>query len=118
MSDPIRNLTLSLLVLSAAPALARAQTPVDTVITVQPGGRLEVENFQGSVTVDTTYVHAPFVAGIRDRFGQQQRAMGPWPDLGKCRDRVPEVQHGGIDAPADRCVSCCRSCFAVMGTTC
>ena len=53
MSDPIRNLTLSLLVLSAAPALARAQTPVDTVITVQPGGRLEVENFQGSVTIGT-----------------------------------------------------------------
>lgn len=52
MPDSIRTLTLSLLVLGAAPALARAQAPVDTVITVDPRGRLDLENFQGSVTVD------------------------------------------------------------------
>ena len=52
MRDPVRFLTLSLLVAGAAPALAHAQAPVDTVIAVDPGGRLDVENFRGSVTVN------------------------------------------------------------------
>ena len=51
MRDPVRFLTLSLLVAGAAPPLAHAQAPVDTVIAVDPGGRLDVENFRGSVTV-------------------------------------------------------------------
>jgi DUF4097 and DUF4098 domain-containing protein YvlB len=52
MPDPIRTLVLSLLVAGAAPVLARAQVPVDTVIAVDPGGRLDLENFSGTVTVD------------------------------------------------------------------
>ena len=52
MRDPIRFLTLSLLVWGVAPAVTHAQTPVDTVIMVDPEGRLDLENFQGSVTVE------------------------------------------------------------------
>lgn len=53
MRDPIRILTLALLAAGAAPAAARAQAVVDTLISVDPAGRLELENFQGSVTVET-----------------------------------------------------------------
>ncbi len=53
MRDPVRFLTLWLLIAGAAPALARAQAPVDTVIAVEPGGRLDLENFQGTVLVET-----------------------------------------------------------------
>lgn len=53
MRYPIRTLTLALLVAGAAPAAAHAQAVVDTMIRVDPAGRLELENFQGSVTVET-----------------------------------------------------------------
>jgi hypothetical protein len=52
MQNSIRLLTLTLLAAGAAPALAHAQAPVDTVIAVDPGGRLDLENLEGSVTVD------------------------------------------------------------------
>ncbi|HKY61557.1 MAG TPA: DUF4097 family beta strand repeat-containing protein [Gemmatimonadota bacterium] len=52
MREPIRFLWLSLLVAGAAPALAHAQAPVDTVIAIDPEGRLDLENFEGSVTVE------------------------------------------------------------------
>lgn len=52
MQSPIRLLMLTVMAAGAAPALAHAQAPVDTVIAVDPGGRLDLENFKGSVTVD------------------------------------------------------------------
>lgn len=53
MPDPVRILSLSLLLgATAAPAL-RGQAVIDTTIAVEPGARLDVENFQGGVTVTT-----------------------------------------------------------------
>lgn len=53
MRDPIPILTLLLLVTAASPPAVRAQAAVDTVVSVDPAARLDVENFQGSVTIGT-----------------------------------------------------------------
>ncbi|MGH7557560.1 MAG: DUF4097 family beta strand repeat-containing protein [Gemmatimonadota bacterium] len=53
MRDPTRILTLVLVVTAAAPAVVRAQAAVDTVISVDAPGRLNVQNFRGSVTIGT-----------------------------------------------------------------
>ncbi|MGH7573311.1 MAG: DUF4097 family beta strand repeat-containing protein [Gemmatimonadota bacterium] len=53
MRDPIRILIPLLLVAATAAVDARAQAAIDTVISVDAPGQLEVENFQGSVTIGT-----------------------------------------------------------------
>ncbi|HZD17477.1 MAG TPA: hypothetical protein VE669_04995, partial [Actinomycetota bacterium] len=53
MRIALPTLTLALLAAGALPSMAHAQAAVDTLISVDPDGRLDVENFQGSVTVET-----------------------------------------------------------------
>lgn len=53
MRSPLPILALALLATGAFPTAVHGQAGVDTLISVDPAGRLELENFQGSVTVET-----------------------------------------------------------------
>jgi DUF4097 and DUF4098 domain-containing protein YvlB len=77
MRHLVRTLALTLVVAAATPALAQAQ--VDNVIAVDPGGRLDLENFRGSVTVDTW--DRPAVRVIADAPPTSVRIHGGGPSV-------------------------------------